>query len=44
MARNRHRDQAKNRLPPFVPLLIDTIDSPAWRALSHGAKNSLHSS
>jgi hypothetical protein len=22
----------------FVPLLIDTLDSPAWRALSHGAQ------
>ncbi|MFY9770374.1 MAG: hypothetical protein WAK04_09105 [Xanthobacteraceae bacterium] len=22
---------------PFVPLLIATIDSPAWRAMSHGA-------
>jgi hypothetical protein len=28
----------KNRLTPFVPLLIDTLDSPAWKALSHGAK------
>jgi hypothetical protein len=23
---------------PFVPLLIETIDSPAWRAMSHGAQ------
>jgi hypothetical protein len=30
--------KTKNRLPPFVPLLIDTLDSPAWKALSHGAK------
>jgi hypothetical protein len=22
----------------FVPLLLETIDTPAWRALSHGAK------
>ena len=29
----------KGRLPPFVPLLISTIDSPAWRAMSHGAKS-----
>lgn len=29
--------EKKGRLPPFVPLLIDTLDSPAWRALSHGA-------
>jgi hypothetical protein len=28
----------QNRLPPFVPLLNDTLDSPAWKALSHGAK------
>ena len=33
---NKHR--AKNRLPPFVPLLIHTLDAPAWSALSHGAK------
>jgi hypothetical protein len=29
----------KNRLPPFVPLLVATLDSPAWRAMSHGAKS-----
>ena len=28
----------KGRLPPFVPLLKDTLDSPAWRAMSHGAR------
>ena len=28
----------KGRLPPFVPLLLSTIDCPAWRATSHGAK------
>jgi hypothetical protein len=28
----------KERLPPFVPLHISTIDSPAYRAMSHGAK------
>ena len=28
----------KNRLPPFVPLLVTTLDSPAWRETSHGAK------
>ena len=27
----------KNRLPPFVPLLVSTLDSPAWKAMSHGA-------
>ena len=24
----------KGRLPPFVPLLISTIDAPAWKAMS----------
>lgn|SRR5262249_53627126 len=28
-----------NRLPPFVPLLTATLDSPAWRAMSHGARS-----
>ena len=28
----------KGRLPPFVPLLVGTLDAPAWKALSHGAK------
>ena len=28
----------KGRLPPFLPLINTTIDSPAWRATSHGAK------
>src|ERR1700751_5127586 len=28
----------KHRLPPFVPLLISTLDQPAWRMLSHGAQ------
>jgi hypothetical protein len=27
----------KGRLSPFVPLLIETLDAPAWRAVSHGA-------
>jgi len=34
----RIKREEKERLPPFVPLLIDTIDTPAWRALAHGAK------
>jgi hypothetical protein len=33
----RDRKRA-DRLPPFVPLLKDTLDSSAWRAMSHGAK------
>ena len=28
----------KGRLPPFVPLLISTLNSPAWREMSHGAQ------
>ena len=28
----------KGRLPPFLPLLNTTMDCPAWRATSHGAK------
>jgi hypothetical protein len=30
----------KNKIEgPFVALLVDTLDSPAWQALSHGAKD-----
>jgi len=32
------REHHKNRLAPFVPLLKPTIDSPAWREMSHGAQ------
>ena len=32
------RKHKRGRLPPFVPLLVGTLDTPAWRALSHGAK------
>lgn len=28
----------KGRLPPFVPLQLEMMDCPAWRAMSHGAK------
>src|SRR5262245_5840894 len=38
MGRDKHEIRRKNRLPPFVPLLVDTLESPAWRAMSHGAK------
>jgi hypothetical protein len=34
----RRRKEQHDRLPPFVPLLLNTIDSAAWRATSHGAK------
>jgi hypothetical protein len=30
---------AKYKLPPFCPLLISTLDTPAWRAMSHGARS-----
>ncbi len=33
------RNNDKGRLPPFVPLLRETISTPAWRALSHGARS-----
>ena len=29
----------KGKLPPFVPLLKETLDAPAWRAMSHGARS-----
>jgi hypothetical protein len=29
----------KGRLPPFVPLLRDTMRTPAWLALTHGARS-----
>jgi hypothetical protein len=39
MGRDKHeKDRQQQRLPPFVPLLIDTLNQPAWRALSHGAQ------
>jgi len=33
----RRRD--KGRLGPFVPLLKTTLDAPAWKATSHGARS-----
>ena len=36
---SRGRTQEKGRLPPFVPLLKDTLKSGAWRAMSHGARS-----
>jgi hypothetical protein len=32
------RNKDKGRLPPFVPLINETIDSPAWRAMSPSAR------
>ena len=39
MGRDKHERGQRERLPPFVPLFIITLDSPAWRALSHGARS-----
>jgi hypothetical protein len=36
MSGKKHRAE---RLGPFVPLLKDTMASPAWRAMSHGARS-----
>ena len=36
MSRKR---EDRGRLPPFIPLLKDTLASPAWRAMSHGARS-----
>jgi hypothetical protein len=32
------RKEPRERLAPFVPLIKDTLDTPAWRAMSHGAQ------
>ena len=39
-AMSRKRED-RGRLPPFIPLLKDTLASPAWRAMSHGARSAL---
>src|SRR5690242_13763823 len=33
------KERGSERLPPFVPLLIGTLDAPAWKAMSHGARS-----
>lgn len=33
------RKNDKGRLPAFVPLFKDTLATPAWRAMSHGARS-----
>jgi hypothetical protein len=33
------RRKISERLPPFVPLLITTLQSKAWRSMSHGARS-----
>jgi len=34
---SKHKRE-KGRLPPFVPLLKGTLDAPAWKAMSMGAR------
>ena len=39
MGRDKHeRERQKERHPPFVAVLISTLDQPAWRAMSLGAR------
>jgi hypothetical protein len=33
------RNKDKGRLAPFVPVTKDTMKTPAWKALSHGARS-----
>jgi hypothetical protein len=33
------KSKDKGRLPQFVPLIVETLKSPAWRATSHGARS-----
>jgi hypothetical protein len=37
--RQRCRNNDKGRLGPFVPLLKETLDCAAWKAMSHGARS-----
>src|SRR5438045_2271156 len=41
MGGDRWNKQRQNRLPQFVPVFHGTLDSPAWRAMSHGARSLL---
>jgi hypothetical protein len=39
MGADKHeKKRRKDSLPLFVPLFLETLNSPAWRTLSHGAK------
>jgi hypothetical protein len=35
---SKSKDKDKGRLPPFVPVDIEVMNSPAWRATSMGAR------
>src|SRR4051794_8839643 len=39
MGGDRHRKRQHERLAAFVPLLKETLDTSAWRAMSHGARS-----
>jgi hypothetical protein len=40
MGADRHKKLTqRERLAPFVPMLKETLDAPAWRAMSHGARS-----
>jgi hypothetical protein len=39
MGADKHeKERRRERLSPFVPVLIDTLDQPAWKAMSFGAR------
>jgi len=39
MGRDKHeKERHRERVSPFVMVLIDTLDAPAWRAMSLGAR------
>jgi len=35
---SKPKDKDKGRLAPFVPIDLEVMNSPAWRATSHGAR------
>jgi hypothetical protein len=39
MSKSDSTGRSKGRLPPFVPLLRETLSTLAWRAMSHGARS-----
>jgi hypothetical protein len=36
---SKRKASPHGKLPPFMPLLKETLSTPAWRALSHGARS-----
>lgn len=39
MGADKHERDRKEKLPPFVMALKSTMSTPAWRAMSHGARS-----